>query len=85
MDANNPSLPDSKAALGHLDIPVTITRLEVVDWTPTGAGRDYMKWVKEPFRVEAELQDNNRTLKIFLIPMIAEQRVNRGFEPGREE
>lgn len=44
-----------------------VNRLEVVDWT-SGAkvGRDYVKWVTDKFYVNYDIQDNGRTLKIFL-------------------
>jgi hypothetical protein len=54
-----------------------VNRIEVIDHTlpedgslvidpTTGRGRVYVKWVKAPFRVECDIQDDGRTLKIFL-------------------
>jgi len=40
----------------------TVTRVEVID----EKGRSYIKWDND-FMVKLSLQDNNRTLKIFLI------------------
>ena len=42
------------------------TRIEVIDQTTTGTGREYTKWVSEEFTVTLEEQDSGRTLKIFL-------------------
>ena len=42
------------------------TRLEIIDHTETGTGRDYTKWVSKPFSVTLEAQDDGRTLKVVL-------------------
>lgn len=42
------------------------TRLEVIDHTDQGTGREYSKWVATPFTVKFDEQDDGRTLKIFL-------------------
>lgn len=42
------------------------TRIEIIDHTDTGTGREYTKWVSIPFNVELQEQDDGRTLKIFL-------------------
>ncbi len=44
----------------------TVNRLEIIDHTDSGTGRDYVKWVDQPFEVELSDQDDGRTLKIFL-------------------
>jgi hypothetical protein len=44
-----------------------VTRVEVIDWV-TGGGRAYTWWEDVLAEVEAVLQDNNRTLKIFIKP-----------------
>lgn len=43
---------------------VVVNRLEVIDYT--GDGRAYVKWVPFDFDVELQLQDDGRTLKIFV-------------------
>ena len=45
-----------------------VNRIEVIDWTASnkGDGRAYTKWVKESFNVQYDIQDDGRTLKIFL-------------------
>lgn len=43
-----------------------VTRLEIIDHTKTGTGRDYTKWIPQNFSVELSYQDDGRTLKIFL-------------------
>lgn len=46
----------------------TVNRIEVVDWTEStaGGGRAYTKWIEDNFQVSYQLQDDGRTLKIFL-------------------
>lgn len=41
-----------------------VNRLEVIDHT--GDGRAYVKWVPSDFDVHLQLQDDDRTLKIFV-------------------
>jgi hypothetical protein len=41
-----------------------VNRLEIIDWT--GQGKRYIKWVDKPFKVSYDLQDDGRTLKLFL-------------------
>ncbi len=60
---------------------VRVNRFELIDHTKTlreGGGRAFTKWVNENFVVQFSLQDGNRTLKIFLMPLdrdtIKEQR-----------
>lgn len=43
---------------------VTVNRLEVIDYT--GDGRAYVKWVPFDFDVEFDMQDGDKTLKIFV-------------------
>lgn len=44
-----------------------VNRLEVIDWTSTAReGRAFVKWAKGDFEVGFDVQDNGRTLKIFL-------------------
>ena len=48
---------------------IGITRVEIIDYTATNKEefpRVFTKWVDAPFLVELDLQDENRTLKIFL-------------------
>ena len=43
-----------------------INRLEIIDHTEQGRGRAFTKWEDVPFLAEVELQDGEKTLKIFL-------------------
>lgn len=43
-----------------------VNRFEVIDHTPAGKGRVFTKWEKENFKVELKMQDNGKTLKVFL-------------------
>lgn len=45
---------------------IKVNRIEIIDHTLAGKGREYVKWVDKAFSVTTQLQDNNRTLKIFL-------------------
>lgn len=40
----------------------TLNRVEVID----SSGRVYSKWLADPMKVELSLQDDDRTLKIFI-------------------
>lgn len=42
-----------------------VTRVEVIDHTMTGKGRSYFHW-EEDSKVELSLQDEGRTLKVFI-------------------
>lgn len=42
-----------------------VNRVEVIDHTKNGAGREYVKW-EDKLNVELSLQDDDRTLKIFI-------------------
>lgn len=55
------------------DEPKEYTRLEVIDHTSQGTGREYTKWVSEPFVVKFDEQDDGRTLKIFLSDGVPEE------------
>ena len=41
-----------------------VTRVEIIDHSPGGIGRAYVKW--DAKSVELSFQDDNRTLKIFI-------------------
>jgi hypothetical protein len=46
-----------------------INRIEVIDWTKPieeKGGRAYVKWENNPLNIMYDLQDDGRTLKIFL-------------------
>ncbi len=43
-----------------------VNRLEIIDHTKTGQGRDFVKWEKFDFEVSFDQQDEGKTLKIFL-------------------
>ena len=42
-----------------------VTRVEVIDHSDFGMGRAYVRW-DEQIKVELSLQDDGRTLKIFI-------------------
>lgn len=42
-----------------------ITRVEVIDHSKNGKGREYVKW-DEKVTVDMDLQDGGRTLKVFI-------------------
>lgn len=44
----------------------SITRVEVIDHTEDGEGRAFTKRTKEAMQVSYQLQDNDRTMKLFL-------------------
>lgn len=44
----------------------TVNRFEVINHMSDGSGRQVTVWHGEPFKVEPSLQDDGRTLKIFL-------------------
>lgn len=45
----------------------TVNRFEIVDHTSSSKdARPFIKWVKEQFDVDYDIQDNGKTLKIFL-------------------
>jgi len=47
-----------------------VNRVEIIDHTKDEndevKGRSYVKWEEDDFKVEADLQDNYKTLKIFI-------------------
>lgn len=44
-----------------------VNRVEVINHTSKGAGRDYVFWPRDiEIQVEVALQDDGRTLKIFI-------------------
>jgi len=47
-------------------IALLVNRFEVMDHTTGGQGRVYTKWILQDFVVEFSLQDEGRTLKVFL-------------------
>jgi len=50
---------------------IKVNRIELIDHTndvEDGGGRVFVKWEKESFIVETSLQDNKKTLKIFINP-----------------
>lgn len=47
-----------------------INRLEIIDYTTDlegGGGRAYVKWTEKNFKLDFDIQDNGKTLKIFLL------------------
>ena len=43
-----------------------VNRVEVIDWTSSAEGRAFTKWIKSDMNVGFDIQDDGRTLKIFL-------------------
>lgn len=43
-----------------------VNRVEVIDHTPEGEGRVFVKWTEGDFEFETSVQDGGKTLKIFL-------------------
>jgi len=43
-----------------------ITRVEVIDHTDKGEGREFVRYYDGPVEVNLSLQDDDRTLKIFI-------------------
>lgn len=43
-----------------------VNRVEVIDHTAGGEGRVFTKWTEGEFEFETVIQDEGRTLKIFL-------------------
>lgn len=44
-----------------------VNRFEVINHLSDGSGREVRIWEGEPFKVELDLQDDGRTLKVFLM------------------
>jgi len=63
-DKENPTRNES--SVGAVDKIISVNRLEIIDHTSTGQGREYVKWDDKNFKIEFSYQDNGRTLKIFL-------------------
>lgn len=43
-----------------------VNRFELIDHTDSGSGREFVKWLENNFEVRTELQDDGRTMKVFL-------------------
>lgn len=43
-----------------------ITRVELIDHTEKGAGREFVRYYDRPVSVETDIQDEGRTVKIFI-------------------
>lgn len=48
------------------DNTLPITRVEVIDHSHKGEGRDFVRYYDKPIMFELDLQDDDRTLKIFI-------------------
>lgn len=60
---------EEKTIIDNSQIPEpswNVNRLEIIDHTDTGIGRDYITMQDEPFTVTTSVQDDGRTLKLFL-------------------
>lgn len=65
-DMVDQALEDIMEILERAEIEFSVNRFEVIDHTSEGDGRSYVKWVDDDFDVTLDLQDNARTLKVFL-------------------
>ncbi len=43
-----------------------VTRFEVIDHTEDGEGRAFIKWLETKYRVQYSIQDEGKTIKVFL-------------------
>lgn len=43
-----------------------VTRIEIIDHSPKGEGREFVRYYDGPVEVNFDLQDDERTLKIFI-------------------
>lgn len=43
-----------------------ITRVELIDHTAKGEGREFVRYYDRPVSVETDIQDDGRTVKIFV-------------------
>ena len=41
-------------------------RFEIIDQTDAGEGRVFTRWSSQDFQISVEIQDNGKTVKIFL-------------------
>jgi hypothetical protein len=60
--------PEARAAIQAYAKSYTrhVNRFEVINHLSDGTGREVVVWKGEPFAVKPSLQDDGRTLKIFL-------------------
>lgn len=56
-----------KVVVSQLQAARMVNRFEVIDHTESGTGRQFVKWLSYDFKVEFSLQDDGRTLKVFLM------------------
>lgn len=63
-------LADCPECVADRDKPIVVNRFEVINHLLTGPenGRELVIWKDEPFEVTCSLQDDGRTLKVFLSP-----------------
>lgn len=67
LGCNGPELYHELCSMGVI-IPdeARLTRFEVIDHSGIGEGREFVRYYQGPVVVENSLQDDNRTLKIFI-------------------
>lgn len=66
LSCNGEELYSELRAMGLILDGKPITRFEVIDHTDSGQGRELVKYYESPIGVDLSVQDNNRTLKIFI-------------------
>lgn len=67
LDCNGPELLNELRNMGLVVDTQPITRVEVIDHSPiAGEGRVFTQYYDKPVKVENSIQDESRTLKIFI-------------------
>lgn len=51
---------------GYVQIEQKITRVEIIDHTEKGVGREFVRYYDRPVDIKQSIQDEGRTLKIFI-------------------
>lgn len=51
---------------GYVQIEQKITRVELIDHTEKGVGREFVRYYDRPVDIKQSIQDEGRTLKIFI-------------------
>ena len=45
---------------------MNLTRIELIDHTVKGSGREFVRYYDRPVNIQTDIQDDGRTLKIFV-------------------
>lgn len=49
-----------------MEVLTKVNRIEVIDWSGKSPGRVFTKWEDQNVQVSFDIQDDGKTLKIFL-------------------